>query len=582
MAHLSTAPVSGGSSTSATVTPLHDVVPLNEIIRTCTDDFLARLDTDEPQDPTVIEASLLDYTNTRLRISNATREKDERLSMLKTLTFRQVAELMLKLHHICRIMPSGRSSDRDYDILAIYVDEGPDRGIYIDSEDAFRQVARQYNYQLSKTDFAEIMTVVFDRAPRRERCLDPDMIPVNNGIFNYRTKELLEFTPELVFRSKSCVDYVESASNPVYTNPDNTTWDVETWMASLSDDPAIVELLWEITGAMVRPLVRWNKAAFLYSAQGNNGKGTLCTLWRNLVGPAACAVVPLADFGKDFALEPLARASAIVVDENDVGTFIDKAANLKAVVTNDVITINRKHKSIVSYQFYGFMVQCLNEFPRIKDQSESFYRRQLFIPMEKSFEGVERKYIKSDYLGRTAVLEYVLHRVLHMNYYKFTESLTLQTSLETYKEANDPVRAFFNEFEHEFVWRLLPYSFLYDLYTSWFKEAAPSGTPIGRNTFILRINELVAKSDHWKATKENAIRIANRMDAPEPMISRYNLKYWKNPNYSGSNIDKICSPVLANRYRGIYRITSGPIPDRTLVIDEPDITDNQDETSLSA
>lgn len=120
-------------------------------------------------------------------------------------------------------------------------------------------------------------------------------------------------------------------------------------------------------------------------------------------------------------LEPLTRATAIIVDENDVGTYIDRAANLKAVITNDVIQINRKNKMPISYQFYGFMVQCLNELPKIKDRSDSFFRRQLFIPMTKCFTGKERKYIKNEYLHRKDVLQYVLHRVLNMDYDTLSE-----------------------------------------------------------------------------------------------------------------------------------------------------------------
>ena len=66
--------------------------------------------------------------------------------------------------------------------------------------------------------------------------------------------------------------------------------------------------------------------------------------------------IPLSDMGKDFMLEPLIHASAIIVDENDVGTFIDKAANLKALVTHDVIQVNRKFKTPVAFRFKGFMV----------------------------------------------------------------------------------------------------------------------------------------------------------------------------------------------------------------------------------
>ena len=63
-------------------------------------------------------------------------------------------------------------------------------------------------------------------------------------------------------------------------------------------------------------------------------------------------------------------------------------------ITGDTIQVNRKFKAPISFKFKGFMVQCLNEMPRVKDKSDSFYRRQLFIPFTKCFTGAERKYIK--------------------------------------------------------------------------------------------------------------------------------------------------------------------------------------------
>ena len=115
---------------------------------------------------------------------------------------------------------------------------------------------------------------------------------------------------------------------------------------------------------------------------------------RNLCGEGSYKSIKLEEMGKEFLLEPLVGASAIIVDENDVGIYIDKAANLKAIVTSDVIQINRKFKQPISFRFRGFMVQCLNEMPRVKDKSDSFFRRQLFIPFTKCFTGAERRYIK--------------------------------------------------------------------------------------------------------------------------------------------------------------------------------------------
>jgi putative DNA primase/helicase len=527
----------------------------NEITKQVTTKYLAGLDLAKLPTPATIEESLIAATNKEFMVENTGRTGTHRINLLKRLSFSQVAQILITLHRVVRIAPSGKNTDRDYDLLAIYVADGEDEGIYATSEDQIRSIARWYNRELTINDSREVMTVLREEAPRVTRCSDRDLIAVNNGIFHYGTKQLQPFKPEYVFLSKARVDYIENALSPGIQTPDGDTWEVESWMHTLSDDDEIVALLWEVLGAIVRPHVRWNKSAWFYSDVGNNGKGTLVELMRNLVGAASYASIPISDFGKDFLLEPLTRASAILVDENDVGTFIDKAANLKAIITNDVISINRKYKTPIAYQFWGFMVQCLNEFPRIKDKSESFYRRQLFVPFTKSFTGAEKRYIKDDYIGRDEVLQYVLRRVLHMNHYTLSEPLATQLVLDEYKGFNDPVRAFWDEFEEAFVWDLLPFPFLYDLYKAWFAKTNPSGSPIGRNVFVGDLVGIVRKSALWHcADKAAKIRPASRMSSPEPLIARYDLKDWMSQTYTGSDpLKKSVVYPLAPNYRGLLR-----------------------------
>ena len=469
----------------------------------------------------------------------------------------QIAALMLKIYHIVRIKCGGVNSDPSYDLLAIYQTDGDEEGIYTTDEAVFKRLAKQYNYSISSKELADVMEMIGLDAPRVSRTMDRDLIAVNNGIFNYETKELLPFSPDYVFLAKSRVDYIPTAHNVIIHNDDDgTDWDVESWMNELSDDPEIVELLWQILSAIIRPHVRWNKSAWFYSNTGNNGKGTLCELMRSLCGDGSYAAIPLSDFSKDFALEPLTRATAIIVDENDVGGFIDKAANLKAVITNDVIPINRKFKTPISYQFYGFMVQCLNEFPRIRDKSDSFYRRQLFIPFDKCFTGRERKYIKNDYLHRSEVLEYVMYKVLNMNFYTLSEPVSCRNALEEYKDYNDPVRQFLDDMLPELKWDLVPFSFMYDLYKAWFRKNSPNGSLQGKNTFIMDVTNLLQNYPDWTCIgRQTAIRPGHMMDAPEPLIAEYNLEDWKNPNYTGGDINRICTPQLKATYNGIRRLS---------------------------
>ncbi|MBE6838765.1 MAG: hypothetical protein E7507_04400 [Ruminococcus sp.] len=530
---------------------------INETIRICTEEYLKIIDVDNPPTPADIEAELVTFVKEACMLENQVRAKVDSLKAPTKLLPAQIAEVMLKLYHIVKVTTTGNNTNPEYDLLAIYQSSGEDKGIYITDESIFKKLATAFNYTITGYELNEVIEILSFKANRVCRTQNQDLIAVNNGVFNYKSKQLEPFSPKYVFLSKSKVDYNPNATNVIIHNDvDGTDWDVESWMADLSDDPEVVELLWEILSALVRPFVRWNKSAWFYSNTGNNGKGTLCELMRRLCGDGSYATIPLTDFSKDFALEPLTRSTAIIVDENDVGCYIDKAANLKAVITNDVISVNRKFKTPISYQFYGFMVQCLNEFPRIKDKSESFYRRQLFIPFNKCFTGRERKYIKNDYLHRPEVLEYVLYKVLMTNFYSLSEPAACKCALDEYKEYNDPVRQFLDEILPQLKWNLVPFSFLYDLYKAWFRNNSPSGIVEGRNTFINEVIRLLSDYDDWHCIgKGKEIRRGSLMDDSEPLILEYDLVDWKNPNYIGNDASKITTPgdALKPKYRGIIR-----------------------------
>lgn len=512
----------------------------------------------------------------------------EYLPMVQRLNAHDLKDVLLHRHIIVNIAPSNRNSDPELDMLAYYDDdpESETYGLYINDNKKLRNLAQQYNFELNDNGFKDILSLLRAQAPRIDRRVDKDLIAVNNGIFNYKTKTLEPFSPDYVFLSKSIVSYNPDATLPVITTPHGDTWDIESWMLDLANDsPELCETIWQIIGAIIRPYVSWNKAAWFYSEQGNNGKGTLVELMRNICGPQTYASVPLADFSKEFMLEPLTRAQAILVDENNVGTYIDQAANLKAIITNDVISINRKYRSPIAYQFYGFMVQCLNEMPRVRDRSESFYRRQLFVPFNKSFTGVERRYIKDEYMSRTDVLQYVLKRVLNDmdDYYELSEPPETQEALNEYRLANDPVRAFWDVFAHDFAWDALPYEFLYDLYTQWHKHTSPGGAPVGYRKFIQDIKN-IAEADTatmWQQpNSQGRFRPGSMMSAPEPLIEDYGLHSWENAKAKPHTLSRCVPSPLKDYYRGLVRIGGGSQADTQDPADNTAATTpgNQDTT----
>ncbi len=526
-----------------------------ETIQEITTDYLSQINRIALPPPARIEADILDQLQMVFDIENAIHPQSP-WRPLEKLIPAQIADIILTLYDVANVNFENEPFARDLDLLCIYQESGKDEGIYVSDEKIIWMIAYQYCYALSKSEGNEVIRLLKLNAPKRNLCNDPNLIAVNNGIFNYETKQLLPFSPEYVFIAKSHVNVNPNATNVVIHNDeDGTDWDVESWMRELFDDAEIVELIWKIIGAIVRPNVPWGKSAWFYSESGNNGKGTLCELMRQLCGKGNYAAIPLSDFDKNFVLESLLSATAIITDKNSVGTYLDNVANLKAIVTQDIIHVDRFFKTAIAFRFKGFMVQCLNEIPIIRDKADSFYRHQIFVPFTKCFTGAERKYIKQDYLQRPEVLEYVLWKVLNMDYYELSIPKACQMALEEYKVFNDPVRQFMGEIMDVLVWDFVPFTFLSDLYVAWYKKNVGSEGVINTADFKKEFLKNLKDYPEWVSEGSKACRPGNSMDRPEPLIAEYELKDWMNPMFISSNdVNKKCIPALKTTYNGILRV----------------------------
>ena len=492
-----------------------------------------------------IAAELLEQIDDEIELANASiLNKERKYKMLFSLPANVIVKIILTLYPIASLKLEGGTT-----ALALYCESGKNTGLYDMDEDAIKRIIEQYGPNMTEKEIKDIFAKLERNAPLLNLTQNQDLIPVNNGVFDYKSKCLMKFSPDMVFTAKSSVDYNPLARNISIRNPDGTDWDVESWVQSLSDDPQIVNLLWEITGACIRTNVAWNKSAWLYNTKGRSGKSTICRLMQNLCGEESYDSIAVEDFGTDAFLEKLIQKTAIICDENDVGSYLNKAKNFKKAVTGDPITINRKYRSTIKFRFRGFIVQCLNSMLKVKDRSDSFNRRLLIIPMTKSFD-IERTYIKEDYLGRKEVLEYVLYKVLNMNYYSLSEPQACKNLISEFKEYNNPLAEFWVEFREQFVWDLLPFTFLYDLFREWSRRFCPSGKVIGHNSFCRELRKLVENDTLWEAV-DNPVTTGKKIDQREPLVEEYSVKGWQNPT--------VCTILPLQRlwtkstYRGLVR-----------------------------
>jgi putative DNA primase/helicase len=497
----------------------------NSIIRGITARYLADVDLDNRPHPFQVESELLRAVNAELRIANSGRDKEEKLSLLRSLTVTQVAQVLCRLHHVALLVTARDNSTgpSDTDPLVIY---SHDRGIYVRSDDEMSAIVFQYA-QGGISFFRDVMKATRTFAPAIRAVSGNEWTAVGNGDFHRPTRTLHSFSPDRVFLSRIPVDYVTDAVNPtIHNEDDGTDWDVDSAIREFAaDDDGVELLLWQLFAAVVQPNVRTNKIVALHNPLGNNGKGTVIQWLKNLAGAANTLSTTIPKLGHDAFLPAIAGKSLVVSDENPTNAFIKDGETLKLLATRDPILINPKYVAPYNMIFVGTQVHCINALPRMGDHGESMWRRWLFIPMLARFEGIERTYIRDDYIHRDDVLQYVLRRALEMNFTGFTETESTRGVLREAKASNDVPRAFWDQHKGLFERDLLPLEMLWEMFRAWFAQNKPNGLITDRATFDKSIRAAVFDDagDWMDLGQGNPKKASVHMCGDEELLEQYGL-----------------------------------------------------------
>jgi len=476
------------------------------------------------------------------------------------LAFDETAVLMMSLYTFRNIQMTNRIVDV---LLSMY---DAKEGIYVANENQLYEKMERISPDFKKKDMEDVLDKIKRSVSSVEQTQERHLYAFKNGVYDKKTGTLELFKPEYVFLAKIQVDYVENPINPVITAPDGFKWDVDSWINDTMDyDQDTRMLIWQVIADCIQPHHSRHKSIWFYSEKGNNGKGTIGQLIKNILGKGNYASLSVMDFKHEYLKSTLLGVAANICDENDVDVYVDAVKDFKASITEDDININQKYEHPLRVQLRITNIQMMNGLPKTKDKSDSFYRRIILVPFMKSFtNNGERKYIKNDFIKQQGVLEYVLHKALHLDFDEFIIPAASAALMETYKESNDPVMEYWNELHEEFVWDFLPTTFLFDVFVKWYKSANPSGNPISRIKFIGRLrNVILSQSNAWSDMTKDSTRILQRMDADEPLITRYGLdrrdkngteSQWMNGTYIGNNSQMQRDFTRSVKYRGFARI----------------------------
>lgn len=215
------------------------------------------------------------------------------------------------------------------------------------------------------------------------------------------------------------------------------------FLATGLPDPEKQALIQEYAGYTLLGDTRFQKCLLLLGP-GEDGKSTFANIIRAMHGKAVALSL---DKLEGFQLSAIKDASLVISEETPRHGINEQV--FKTLVSGGVIQIEKKHKDPYTYAPYAKIIVCCNEFPRIKDKSNGFWRRIIFInwvnsmPSDKKIFDLDKKIIESEL---HLVIDWALQglqRLLKRGNFDVPESIKQDLAQE--REAEDSVAQFLAE-----------------------------------------------------------------------------------------------------------------------------------------
>lgn len=367
----------------------------------------------------------------------------------------------------------------------------------------------------------ETMEYLRLEAQRKRPSDDSNLIIVGNGVFNKKAKKLEPYNPRYIFTSKISTNY-----NPEAQEPDFKGWSLSEWFKDIAENDKDKEtLLWQSLACAINPNLTPDVAIFLVdNGQGRTGKSTFERLLENLVGIDNHAPLKLKEFEEDFKLANAQGVKLIIGDDNNPNDYNKTSENFKRVATGETILINPKGQPPFSTQFNCFIVQSMNGLPRFKDDSDALLRRIKIIKFNHQYnDKTANKDIKEKYIKDKRLLEWILSKVIVMDFDFMTDTEESRQEIKELKIANDPVAYYVNEHIDDLKSQRLPIVFLFKHFQAT-SDYENNPQKMKQQTFTRRIRPLL-EAKGYTYNRNNLAPLTYWNTDDEKLLEQYDINY---------------------------------------------------------
>jgi putative DNA primase/helicase len=321
------------------------------------------------------------------------------------------------------------------------------------------------------TEVAEYIRI---DAPELWQTPPSDVINVENGLLDVRTRELKPHNPEFLSAVQLPVTFDPEARCPA--------WDKFVADTFPEDCEA---LAWEVIAWLMTPSNSIQKAVLLLG-EGSNGKSTYLRGCEAFIGRPNTAALSLHKLEQDkFATARLVGKLANICPDLPTAHLSSTSA-FKALTGGDVMLAERKFCD--SFEFVPFckLIFSANRPPHSDDTTHGFFRRWLVVPFLRCFEDGARDTRPREEMDRSladpaelsGVLNKALQALAQIRRSGFTESETTRQTWQEFKAVTDPLAVWLEQNTVQLPTAMVAKSELFGAFSRHLADAGrPSMTP---------------------------------------------------------------------------------------------------------
>lgn len=298
---------------------------------------------------------------------------------------------------------------------------------------------------------ADLKIRLYNQPNNIKHNIDTNYINFKNGLFSLNNFEFIPHSKDIFTLNQLNVNYydIDSYNGDIYSEAKEC---VDNFLNDITCNNAErKQALLEMIGYSMTSKTDLQKSFMLYGS-GANGKSTLTNLIQAVIGNNNCENLGLDKIIEDkFAISRL-KNKILNVSEEMTTKYLNDSSIIKEIITADKFFVQAKYKDGQNIKNHSKFIFNINEFPKIADTSDGYYRRWHAIPFNARFDGTSKP-LNTQLLFSERAKEYLAFISLQaycnmVNERRcFSNKAESDKLIQAYKIANDNITSFLNDIE---------------------------------------------------------------------------------------------------------------------------------------